>query len=149
MERHRHRADAERVQAVRATMPQQLQDRLCGVQVVTGFDPAYIGLHYYHDTGDGRDYNKAAHCTWTVHQRHLPRDRRITTVVFPNLSLLEDWVILHEFGHALDERLSFDRPMIHPINALPRRTPGKPSRKRFAPGATTPAILFTGTAPIS
>lgn len=121
MERYRSHADAERVQAVLATVPQPIQDRLAGVHVLTGYDPAYVGLHFYHDTSDGRDYDETPHCTWPVHQQHLPRDRRVTTVVLPDLSLLEDWVILHEFGHALDERLGFDRPMVQPINAYAAR----------------------------
>lgn len=117
MMRIRCHREAEAIYHALSLIPPRIRERLQGVDFVTGYDPAFLGLHFYHETEDGRSYTNTSHCVWPCHQLHLPRDRRRTTIV-----LIDCWdehcvdIILHELGHALDEALEFQRPWVVPLD---------------------------------
>lgn len=75
------------------------------VDLLIGADPIYVGLHGHEDTGDGRSYRDTAHVVHAFGQTTLPRARRKTTVVMPEV--LEPWAVVHELGHVLDEQLGW------------------------------------------
>lgn len=77
-----------------------------------GCDPVFAGLHFYVDTDDGRSYRETAHIIYPYHQGHLSAARRNTTIVLPTDRHRLFWGIVHEFGHALDERLGFEHAAI-------------------------------------
>jgi hypothetical protein len=81
---------------------------------LTGVDPVFVGLHRYGTTTDGRPYSGTAHVAYRYHQQHLPADRRHVTVVLPQIYDLR--TVVHELGHVLHERLSFE-PKPVPVTA--------------------------------
>lgn len=98
---HRYAPDIARALHVTRRFARHMgtPDFLCGV------DPVFAGLHDYIDTSDGRSYRDTAHCVHEMHQQHMPRARRRTTIVLPQPR--HAVVIVHELGHALDEALGF------------------------------------------
>lgn len=96
----------EAIQAGLTFIPSGIRSLLSGTHFLCGVDPVFVGLHSYEDTGDGRSYSNTAHCAYPFHQSAVARADRVTTIVLPQP--VEPWVIVHELGHVLDERLGFD-----------------------------------------
>lgn len=88
-----------------AMFPEWLADELRDSDFLCGVDPLFVGLHEFYDTEDGRSYRNTAHVAYPFHQLHRPAAHRATTVALPILE--EPWVIVHELGHVLHERLGF------------------------------------------
>jgi hypothetical protein len=86
-------------------LPQRIRAMVEGVDILTGVDPVFAGLHYFTQASYGRAYKDIAHVAYPMHQLHLPKDRRATTLVLPANTAIK--VIVHELGHVLDERLNF------------------------------------------
>lgn len=71
------------------------------VRFVCGVDPVFAGVHSF----DGCGYGDVPHCCYP-HHLNGPADRRVTTVVLP--LAVHPYVVVHELGHALHERINFD-----------------------------------------
>jgi hypothetical protein len=113
MERVRTQREREAIGAVWNNLPKSILDRLGGVGIISNIPAWYIGLHPYRDTTDGRSYDNTSHVVFEVHQE-LPRSQRQSTIMLLDNDAFDPLVILHEIGHALDERLglvSFDLSM--------------------------------------
>lgn len=96
-------------------IPPGIRERLTHTHFLCGVDPAYVGLHKYGDTGDGRSYSETAHVAFgRWHMPHRSAADRITTVVLP--VLVRPHTIVHELGHVLDEQLQFDH-VAEPVTA--------------------------------
>jgi hypothetical protein len=116
MQRFRRREHAEAVHAILATIPGNARLWLVEVHFMTDFDPAFLGLHDGGPTEDGRSFNDTSHCAMRFGLRHLPLSERETTIVLFGPDATSTDVVLHEAGHALDERLGFDRPNMAALN---------------------------------
>lgn len=75
-------------------------DYLCGV------DPLFAGLHRFEVASYGRTYRDTAHVVYPLHQEHMVRANRATTVVLPTVPAVGD--LVHELGHVVHERLAFE-----------------------------------------
>lgn len=80
---------------------------------LTGTDAVFAGLHRYGGSFTYTDasgtfsytYQENPHTVYPHHQRHLPKDRRVTTVVLPRVFRPD--VVVHELGHVLHQRLDW------------------------------------------
>lgn len=117
MERIRRRKEAESINEVISLLPIKVQDLIRPVHFVTEYDPSFIGLHFYKITTDGRHYDSTSHCVWHMHQKHIARRHRMTTVVLQDGDAYSPDVIVHELGHVIEEKLKFDIPKFKPINS--------------------------------
>jgi hypothetical protein len=79
-------------------IPERIVSRLRHVDVLTGTDPVFAGLHGFEVMSFGRSYRTTAHASLG---RHTADGR--TTIVLPTPE--EPIIIVHELGHALDEAL--------------------------------------------
>jgi hypothetical protein len=111
--RIRTQRDAEPVGHALSLIPAGIRARLAHIQFVAGSDPIFAGIHRYATTNDGRSYGDTAHAVYPCHMTHLPRDRRVSTVVVPVPQ--EPWIVVHEIGHILDEAISFDHHDVQPV----------------------------------
>jgi hypothetical protein len=93
-------------------LPPRIRSMVEGVDILTE-DPNFVGLHRFVDASYGRQYKDTAHVAYDFHQMHLPKDRRATTLVLPELISVADAV--HELGHVLHEKLKFD-PSTMPVS---------------------------------
>lgn len=107
MDRVRTFAERGAISAVVARLPAAIQRRLDGVHFVSNLSPRFLGLHRYEETTDERFYDTTSHVAWEVHQSGLRRAERRTTVVLQDGNAFDPLIVLHELGHALDERLGF------------------------------------------
>lgn len=97
-------------------IPKHIMKFIAQPDFVINYDPISIGLHNHTDTSDGRSYRNTSHVCWDIHQNHLSKDKRATTIVLLDGDHDSRNTILHEIGHLLDERLNFDRPGFYPLN---------------------------------
>ena len=127
MERYRSLEHAAAVATALAPLPAPIRDVLRGAHVLTDTDPATVGLHYFRAVGDGRSYDATSHCVYPRHQTHLPRDRRVVTVVLFGADATDPDIILHEFGHVLQHRLHYEQPppAIRALNTYAARDYGE------------------------
>lgn len=115
MTRYRRRCEVEAVASVMESLPAPIRSRLNGVGVITEYSPLFLGLHDYETGASGFDCATWTHCAFTVHQKGLPRADREPTIVLLGGHCHNPLIVLHELGHALDEKLGFpsDRlPMV-------------------------------------
>lgn len=95
-------------------LPSRIVYLLGNVHVCTE-RPRFVGLHGYVWTQDGRSYDETPHVTFPVHQGHLSRSRRHTTVVVPpSRDKLSLYSAIHELGHVLEDRIGHDYPDMEP-----------------------------------
>ena len=97
-----------------------MRRRLGTVDIVSGVDPVFIGLHSVAITDDGRAYKATAHCAWPAGQTTLLRPDRRSTVVLPTEET--PGVILHELAHVLDERIGWNREDLRPVSRYAENT---------------------------
>ena len=95
---------------------------------LTGLDPAYVGLHRYHDTDSAVNvgrvlYSETPHFA-SPHHQSLPKSQQHPTIVLPipYTAFRREWgedhirrAIAHEFGHALHAVLD-EQPVFPPIS---------------------------------
>jgi len=86
-------------------LPTWLSDELRAVPFFCGVDPVFAGLHDFTCSDDGRNYASTAHVVYPEHLTHRPRNERQATIVLPEVE--SPWVVIHELGHILHERLGF------------------------------------------
>ena len=92
----------EALRAAILDIPKPTRRLLAGTHVLGGVDPVFVGLHRHTGTGDGRLYCETAHvCYGGVHCDGE------TTVVLPTRAEAVPWIVVHEFGHVLHERLGW------------------------------------------
>ena len=93
-------------------LPDAIRDKLQYTHFLTGVDPVWVGLHNHTDIGDKRSYRNTAHVCypWNAINKHGQ-----TTVVLPQPEDAHPYVIIHELGHCLDEKLGFRHNAI-PVN---------------------------------
>lgn len=108
MERIRHQRHAEAIREALSLVPDAVRDRV-RPHWLTGTDPVFAGLHRYEEASHERSYRTTAHCTYPYHQTPLLRADRHTTIVLPTEDDFDPTIILHEYGHAVDEHLGFHR----------------------------------------
>ena len=98
-----------------AHIPKPILPMLRHVDLLAGADPLFVGLHLFKDIKDGRSYRNTAHTVYPHHQTNLVKTNRRTTVVLPTLETAKPWVVIHELGHVLDERLGLAEVFL-PVN---------------------------------
>jgi hypothetical protein len=120
VERVRTQREREAIGAVLLSLPEPVRARLEGVHFVSEVPPRMLGLHSFHAASFGRSYDTTSHAVWECHQIDTlaPADRR-STVVLLDGDVFDPLVVLHELGHALDERLGFpsDRLAMKPLDS--------------------------------
>ena len=101
------------------TLPGAVRERLDHVDFLCGVDPVWVGLTSVETSDDGRSLRDIAYCDYLYTQKHLPADRRRTTIVLPTECAANVWTIRHELGHALHEILGWYGP-VRPITEYAR-----------------------------
>lgn len=144
MDRVRSYAEREAIGVVVRKLPPAIRRRLDGVQVVSEIPPGYLGLHDFRSTNDGHSYDRTSHVAWEMHQPLAASDRR-TTIVLLDGDAFDPLVVLHELGHALDERLGFAsfnpstggaRLPMRPLNSYAAQNPSEAFATAFQSWAT-------------
>lgn len=115
------------VRAAYDLIPESLHD-LLRPDWLCGVDPVFAGLHPYAIAADGRSYGATAHVA-PPDAQSLAKSNRATTVVLPVAE--EPWVIVHELGHVLHDRLGH-RPVARPVTWYAQTSP----REAFAESFT-------------
>jgi hypothetical protein len=87
-------------------MPHRIAEIVGDVDIVSGCDPLFIGLHSFSEASDRRSYKETAHVAYEWHLNG-PRNSRRTTMVLPTDRNIDPRVIVHEFGHVLHQKLHF------------------------------------------
>jgi hypothetical protein len=95
-------------------LPKPMRELVEHVDFFCGVDPVWAGLTSIETSDDGRSLRDIAYCDYLYTQKHLPADRRRTTIVLPSERAADIWTIRHELGHALHEILGWFGP-IKPI----------------------------------
>src|SRR5215216_5552196 len=121
----------ELIALARRQIPKRIDERL-DPYWFCGTDPVFAGLHAHVDADDGRSYRDTAHVSYT-HNMLGPRDRRHTTVVLPERPGrgLNWFVVVHELGHVLHERLGW-KPSAAPVSAYAARDHWEAFAEAFA-----------------
>ena len=101
------------------SLPKGVRERLDHVDFLCGVDPVWAGLTSIETSDDGRSLRDIAYCDYLYTQKHLPADRRRTTIVLPTECAANVWTIRHELGHALHEILGWFGP-VKPITEYAR-----------------------------
>ena len=96
------------------TLPNGIRERVEHVDFLCGVDPVWAGLTSSETSDDGRSLHDIAYCDYLYTQKHLPADRRRTTIVLPTERAADIWTIRHELGHVLHEMLGWFGP-VRPI----------------------------------
>lgn len=96
----------EAIQIARSMIPDAILARIGWVHFLTGTDPIFAGLHQFEQASYGRSLRNTSHVAFEHNQPSLPASLRYDTVV---LTIPEHpLVIVHELGHVLHARLSFE-----------------------------------------
>lgn len=140
--RFRHRRDAEAIAAAIAGLPGPIRTHLARVRLVTGYDPAFLGLHGEKAGGDSRAYASTSHCVWPHNLLHRPASDRPITVVLPGDDAHDPQIVLHELGHALDAAIGWYRDPVIPLDSYAARN----RREAFATAFQSWATLTPSTA---
>lgn len=136
MHRFANRGDASDVHHVLTQLPRAIRSLLGGVRIVSGYDPAYLGIHDLGVAPDGRAYATTSHCVWSHHLMHRPADDRMTTVVLASGDARRPHVVLHELGHALEGELDWPARPVRPLDAYAARNPREAFATAFQAWAT-------------
>lgn len=112
MHRVRRQKDIEPINQALELMPEGIKRMLEGVDILSGVDPGFAGLHFYKKASYNRSYADVAHVTYSIYQRHLPLSDRKTTIVLPKK--INFATAIHELGHVLHEKLKFE-PKVKPV----------------------------------
>lgn len=143
MHRFRDRRDACAVRSVLDALPRPIRDRFRAVRIVSGYDPAYLGIHALGVASDGRAYATTSHCAWPHNLMHRPADDRTTTVFLAGEDARNPLIVLHELGHALDWALGWYAKPVRPLDGYAARTRREAFATAFQAWAT-PAPLAHG-----
>jgi len=135
--RFRWRRDAEAIAHVLAGLPDPIRARLARVRYVSGYDPAFLGLHHERTATDGRAYASTSHCAWPHNLLHRPASDRPTTIVLQGTDARDPEILLHELGHALDAALGWYREPVVPLDSYAARNRREAFATAFQSWATT------------
>ena len=114
MHRVRRQKDIAAFQPALDLIPERIRKMVEGVDVLSGVDPVFAGLHKFTKASYGRSYADTPHVAFEFHQKHLPAYKRAITMVLPiNVGIR---TIVHELGHVLDGRLNFDHDPSVPVS---------------------------------
>jgi hypothetical protein len=95
-------------------IPENIRELVENVDVLSGVDPVFAGLHKYVNASYGRSYADTPHVAFEFHQMHMPAYKRAITMVLPHNVGIR--TIVHELGHVLDGRLNFEHDSVVPVS---------------------------------